>query len=121
MTISLCTIIIYAKDMQQSARFYSEHFGFATTGKVVEGLIELKAPDGGASILLHQAAKSLKTGHAGIKLSFDVPDVQAFVDQAIRKNLAFGPVHQANGYAFANTKDPDGNSVSVSSRRFRGV
>ena len=47
MNISLGTVIIYARDMHKSAQFYSSHFGFETTGKVVEGLIELCAVNGG--------------------------------------------------------------------------
>jgi len=33
--------------------------------------------------------------------------------------VQFGAIHQANGYCFANAKDPDNNSVSVSSRAYR--
>lgn len=119
MTIALATIILYAKDMQRSAQFYRTHFGFLTTGEVSEGLIELQPAHCGAEILIHQAAKSLKLGSAAIKLSFSVPDVAQFVAAAASAGLAFGAIHQANGYAFANTKDPDGNSVSISSRQFR--
>lgn len=115
----LGTIMVYARDMQRSAAFYGTHFGLQTTGEVVEGLIELKAPDGGASILIHQAAKSVKLGQAGVKLCFHVHDVEAFKANALVRGLAFGPTHQANGYAFANVKDPDGNAVSISSRAFR--
>lgn len=119
MTPTLGTIIIYARDMQKSASFYREHFGFETSGEVVEGLIELRAPHGGAGILIHQAAKSLKLGHVGVKLSFHVPDVRSFAAKAARRGLKFGAVHEANGYSFANAKDPDKNSISVSSRAFR--
>lgn len=117
----LGTVMLYARDMQHSADFYRTHFGLETTGQVVEGLIELNAPQGGASILIHQAAKSVKLGQAGVKLCFHVPDVEAFKAQALAQDLAFGPTHQANGYAFANAKDPDGNAVSISSRAFRSL
>ena len=119
MTIALCTVIIYAKDMHRTARFYSENFGYETSGEVREGLIELRPTEGGTEILIHQAAKSLRLGSAAIKLSFAVTDVQQFVEAAKAKGVAFGAIHQANGYAFANAKDPDGNSISVSSRKFR--
>jgi predicted enzyme related to lactoylglutathione lyase len=105
--------------MQKTARFYEKYFGFETTGETCEGLIELHAPNGGAGILIHQAAKSVKLGQAGVKLSFHVPDVAAFAAEAARIGLKFGTVHQANGYSFANAKDPDKNSVSISSRAFR--
>ena len=119
MEASLSTIIIYARDMRKSAAFYSEHFGFLTTGEVCDGLIELKAPNIGAGILIHQAAKSVKLGQVGVKLSFHVRDVEAFVAEAAARGLMFGAIHEANGYAFANVKDPDKNSVSVSSRAHR--
>lgn len=119
MTPSLGTIILYARDMQKTAVFYQRHFGFKTSGEVVEGLIELQGPEGGASILIHQAAKSVKLGQVGVKLSFHVQDIEAFIAQAAANGLQFGAVHQANGYCFANTKDPDKNSVSISSRAFR--
>jgi predicted enzyme related to lactoylglutathione lyase len=121
MTLSLGAIIIYARDMKKTAAFYASHFGFETTGEVIEGLIELLPRGGGASILIHQAAKSVKLGQAGVKLSFDVPDVRNFAAEAAKNGLEFGPVHAANGYEFANTKDPDKNSVSISSRAFRSL
>jgi predicted enzyme related to lactoylglutathione lyase len=105
--------------MHKTAAFYRTHFGFNTTGEISEGLIELRAPGGGAGILVHQAARSVKLGQAGLKLSFHVPDVAAFATRAAAKGLEFGPVHLANGYSFANAKDPDKNSVSISSRAFR--
>lgn len=115
----LGTVIIYARDMQKTAAFYALHFGFQTTGEVIEGLIELKHPGAGAGLLVHQAAKSVKLGQVGVKLSFHVRDVAAFAAQAKMRGLAFGPVHEANGYAFANAKDVDKNSISISSRAHR--
>lgn len=121
MNTPLGTIIIYARDMERTAAFYSRHFGFVTTGEVIEGLIELEPKQGGAGILIHQAAKSVKLGQVGVKLSFHVQDVLAFAAQAAKNGLKFGALHEANGYCFANAKDPDKNSVSISSRAFRGV
>ena len=115
----LGTVIIYARDMKKTAAFYSEHFGFGTTGEVVEGLIELQATNGGAGILINHAAKSVQLGQIGVKLSFDVPDVEALAAAAAKDGLNVGAVHEAKGYHFANTKDPDKNSVSISSRSFR--
>ena len=44
------------------AAFYSKHFGFKTSGEVVEGLIELQTAYRGACILIYQAVKSVKLG-----------------------------------------------------------
>jgi predicted enzyme related to lactoylglutathione lyase len=119
MNSPLGTIIIYARDMEKTAAFYCKYFGFKSTGKVIEGLIELYPMSGGAGILIHQAAKSVKLGQVGVKLSFHVPNVEAFAAAAAKNGLKFGAVHEANGYQFANAKDPDKNSVSISSRSFR--
>ncbi|MDE1463722.1 VOC family protein [Spartinivicinus poritis] len=119
MEASLGTIMIYARNMEKSAEFYSKLFNFKTTGKVVDGLIELTPTCGGAGILIHQAAKSIKLGQVGVKLSFHVQDVANFISIAKQSNIEFGPIHEAKGYQFSNTKDPDGNSVSISSRSFR--
>lgn len=114
----LNTVLIYARDMHRSARFYQTFFGFEGSGEIVEGLITLTSP-GGASIAIHQAAKSVKLGQVGVKLVFDVKDVEAFKAKSEKLGLKFGATHQANGYAFANAKDPDKNSVAISSRAFR--
>jgi len=52
-------------------------------------------------------------------LVFAVEDVEAFKAKSAALGLAFGSTHQANGYAFANAKDPDKNSISISSRAYR--
>ncbi|MCB5185555.1 VOC family protein [Methylobacillus gramineus] len=119
MSSPLGTIIIYAKDMEKTARFYCRHFGFESTGEVHEGLIELHAPFGGAAILIHQAAKSIKLGQVGVKLSFHVQEIEAFIINAANNGLKFGALHHAHGYSFANAKDPDNNAISISSRVFR--
>jgi predicted enzyme related to lactoylglutathione lyase len=119
--LKLSTIILYARDMKKTAAFYEKFFDFDTSSEIVEGLIELKSKTGGANILIHQAAKSVKLGQVGVKLSFDVKDIEAFKKEAEKRGLKFGATHEANGYAFANAKDSDKNSVSISSRAFRNV
>jgi predicted enzyme related to lactoylglutathione lyase len=113
------SIVIYARDMQKTTEFYRKFFDFITTGQVVEGLIELTSPNGGLHIRVHQAAKSVKLGQAGVKLSFAVRDVEAFKAKSEKLGLRFGATHLANGYSFANAKDPDKNSISISSRAYR--
>jgi catechol 2,3-dioxygenase-like lactoylglutathione lyase family enzyme len=115
------SVVIYARDMQKTAEFYRKFFGFATTGQVVEGLIDLTSMNGGAHIRVHQAAKSIKLGQVGVKLGFAVRDVEAFKATSEKLGLEFGATHVANGYSFANAKDPDKNSVSISSRAYRGT
>lgn len=54
-----------------------------------------------------------------MKLVFDVEDVSAFCEAARVYGLEFGKIHKADGYEFANAKDPSKNSIQVSSRAFR--
>ena len=115
------SVTIYARDVQKTADFYRKFFGFVGSSEVVEGLILLTSPNGGAGITILQAAKSVRLGQVGVKLSFAVRDVEAFKLGSERRGLKFGSTHLANGYSFANAKDPDKNSVSISSRAYRIV
>ena len=119
MAAALNVIVIYARDMQRTADFYRKFFGFLSSGEVVERLIELASADGGAGILIHQASKGIRLGQAAVKLSFSVRDVEAFKRQSSKLGLKFGATRAANGYSYANAKDPDGNSVAISSRAYR--
>lgn len=119
MNALLNTIMIYAKDMSRTAAFYQEYFGFKTSGEIIEGLIELTSESSGVTILIHQAAKSIKLGQVSVKLVFSVKNVEEFKAKSAERGLVFGSTHQANGYEFANAKDPDKNTVSISSRAYR--
>ena len=63
----------------------------------------------------------MKLGQVGVYLSFHVKDVRGFAAVAGLQGLVFGAVHEANGYAFANAKDLDKNSIGISSRAHRGA
>ena len=111
-------ILIYTKRLAEMVAFYSQHFGYVAKQLPGDRIIELLPDAGGIVIMLHPAAKSQKEGQALIKLVFDVEDVDGFCRKAKAEGLEFGAIHQADGYAFANIKDPSNNSVSVSSRAF---
>lgn len=112
-------VVIYARDVEETARFYERHFGFTATRSPGDRIVELVASDGGANILLHQAAKGQRSGQSVVKLVFDVEDVELFCRQRAEHGLDFGAIHKADGYLFANAKDPCQNPISVSSRAFR--
>ncbi|AUW42349.1 VOC family protein [Rhizobium leguminosarum] len=112
-------LVIYAGNVEETARFYEKHFGFKATSLPGDRIIELVAQDGGANIMLHQAAKGQRSGQSAVKLVFDVENVEAFCRRCAENGLMFGTIHKADGYLFANAKDPCQNSISVSSRAFR--
>ena len=113
-------ILLYVHDVESVAEFYARHFGFRIRRTAGDRIVELESPGGsGANIMLHPLGRGRKGAQTVAKLVFDVSDVDAFCARAAAQGLVFGAIHKGDGYAFANAKDPAGNSVSVSSRAFR--
>ncbi|KZM48848.1 VOC family protein [Labrenzia sp. OB1] len=115
----LTRVILYVRDVDRSAAFYARHFGFSVLHAPSDRITELVPADGGMRLLLHKAGKAQKLGQAAVKLVFDIEDIPGFCAAAKSQGLVFGSPHQADGYQFANAKDPDGNSLQVSSRAYR--
>ena len=111
-------IIIYTKKMEEMAEFYAEFFGYETIKRDGDRIVELRPRAGGLTLLLHPASKGQKEGQSLVKLLFDVEDVEIFRDDLNRRGLNVGPIHEAEGYQFANAKDPSKNTISISSRAF---
>ena len=116
--MTLGRIILYTHRTEELVAFYAGHFGFTAHRRDGDRIVELIPAGGGAAILLHPASKGQKAGQSLVKLVFDVADVAAFCDSARAGGLDFGPIHQADGYTFANARDPAGNPVQVSARAF---
>lgn len=117
----LSRIILYAKDMEQTIAFYETHFGYKAKRDKNDRIVELAAADGGANLMIHQAGRAQKAGQSQVKLVFDVEDVEAFCAECAKRGLVFSVIHKAEGYVFANARDPDKNPISVSSRAFRKI
>lgn len=118
MTAHLGRIVIYTKRLEDVAAYYCKHFGFEMLRLEGDRIVELIAPGPGANILLHPMGQGRKDGQTLVKLVFDVEDIAGFCQASKKQGLEFGGIHQADGYSFANAKDPAGNSVSISSRAF---
>ena len=98
------------------AAFYQRFLGMSPLPGATKGWLQLASPAGRCVISLHQAAVSQKSG-AAMKLVFGVADVRAFKTAVERIGLKFGTVHAVEGsHEFANAKDPNGNSICISSR-----
>ena len=121
MPTAITQIILYTKRIEAMIDFYERYFGYAAKHDDNDRLIEMVHPKHSVRLLLHPSGKGTREGQACVKLVFDVEDVQAFCKQARKNGLEFGPIHKANGYEFANAKDPSQNSISVSSRTFRKI
>ncbi len=117
---ALGRILLYVRDIDVVAEFYVRHFGFRIHRKEGDRVVELESyADTGTNIMLHPLGRGRRGGQSVAKLIFDVQDVEAFCTQAAEHGLLFGSVHKADGYVFANAKDPAGNAISISSRVYR--
>ena len=113
-------IILYVRDIDAVAAFYARHFGFRIRRDDGDRIVELERPgQSGSTILLHPLGRGRRSGQTLVKLVFDVRDVESFCADAAGRGFRFGTIHKADGYVFANAKDPAGNAISVSSRAFR--
>ncbi len=112
----LTQIILYTKHIEKMVAFYSLHFGYTVHREENDRIVQLVSPVNSTDLLLHPAAKGTREGQVSVKLVFNVSDIRAFCAQAKENGLVFGPVHSADGYEFANAKDPSKNSISISSR-----
>jgi predicted enzyme related to lactoylglutathione lyase len=115
MSLKIARIILYVRDIPKIAAFYTRHFGLVARPSNRADWLELAGADGDCTLALHQAAKTQKSG-AAIKIVFAIKDVERFVAERKRAGLRFGAIHRAGSFAYANAKDPAGNSISVSSR-----
>ena len=115
MSLPIVRVVLYVRDIPKVAAFYQAHFGLLPLPSLKDDWLELRSSPDGCTIALHQASKAQKSGSA-MKIVFGVRDVRAFVAERGRGGLKFGPIHETQGFEFANIKDPAGNSISVSSR-----
>lgn len=120
MRTSVSQIVLYTKRIDDLIAFYQLHFGFEPKIREGDQIVELRHSSHGFRILLHPMGDKGIEGQNSVKLVFDVPDVELFCAFARQNGLNFGTVHEADGYSFANAKDPSKNSISVSSRAYRG-
>lgn len=115
---TLNRIMLYVRDVLATCAFYEQNFGFVSEKHTDDRVTELRSANGGAILMVHAAGKSVKTGQVTVKLVFDTRDVEGFKEKCMAQGLKFGATHKADGYSFANAKDPDGNTISISSRAF---
>lgn len=115
MASRISRIILFVADIPKVAGFYQRHFGLEPMGEEEEGWLELRAE--GCNLALHRGRlpKGARA-HSPAKIVFAVRDVPAEVERLTKVGLKFGKVFEWKGFAFADTKDPEGNPVQISSR-----
>lgn len=116
-SLPIVRVILSVKNSPMVAEFYQRHFGLKPLPSRQKGWLEITSGNG-CNIAQHQAAKSHKSG-AAMKIVFGVKDGLRFKQEPEADGLQFGPNHGGQDFAFANTKDPAGNLVQISSRSMK--
>jgi len=111
--------MIYAKDVARALTFYRDLLGF----KLIEDFrydgravyARLRAPGGDGTIAIHHAGPGASLVSEGVRLYFEVRDLDDFCHKLIRKGFFITqmPRMMEWGWRHAYLNDPDGHEISL--------
>jgi len=111
--------MIYAKDVQRSLAFYRDILGFKSIDEFShEGILlyaRLRAPGGDGTIALHLAGPGTSIISDGVRLYFEIRDVDGFCRKLQAKGLYIPqmPRMMPWGWRHVYINDPDGHEISL--------
>jgi catechol 2,3-dioxygenase-like lactoylglutathione lyase family enzyme len=110
---------VYVKDVERALRFYHDLLGF----KLIEDFryenrpvyARLHAPGGDGTIALHQAGPNDSIASDGVRLYFEVRDLDEFCRKLQQKGFYITrmPTMMPWGWRHAYLNDPDGHEISL--------
>lgn len=111
--------MIYVKDVERGLSFYRDLLGFKMVedfrheGKSVYA--RLRAPGGDCTIALHQAGPGVSIASEGVRLYFEVRELDDFCHKLQKKGfyLTQLPRMMPWGWRHAYLNDPDGHEISL--------
>jgi catechol 2,3-dioxygenase-like lactoylglutathione lyase family enzyme len=111
--------MIYCKDVERGVGFYRDLMGFKLIedfryeGKSVYA--RLKAPGGDGTIALHQAGPGASLASEGVRLYFEVRELDEFCRKLMQKGFYITqmPRMMPWGWRHAYLNDPDGHEISL--------
>lgn len=111
--------MIYVKDVERGVGFYRDLLGFKLIedfryeGKPVYA--RLRAPGGDGTIALHQAGPGASLASDGVRLYFEIRDLDDFCRTLQKKNFYITqlPRMMPWGWRHAYLNDPDGHEISL--------
>lgn len=111
--------MIYVKDVERGLGFYRDLLGFKMVedfrheGKSVYA--RLRAPGGDCTIALHQAGPGVSIASEGVRLYFEVQELDDFCHKLQKKGfyLTQLPRMMPWGWWHAYLNDPDGHEISL--------
>ena len=111
--------MIYTKDVGRAMQFYRDWLGF----KLIEDFrfegrsvyARMRAPGGDGTIALHQAGPGAPVASDGVRLYFEVRDLDGFCRGLQRRGFYFTqlPTMMPWGWRHAYLNDPDGHEISL--------
>jgi catechol 2,3-dioxygenase-like lactoylglutathione lyase family enzyme len=111
--------MIYVKDVERGIRFYHDMMGF----KLIEDFryegtpiyARLRAPGGDGTIALHLAGPGASVASEGVRLYFEVRDLDGFCRKLQQKGFYITqlPRMMPWGWRHAYLNDPDGHEISL--------
>jgi catechol 2,3-dioxygenase-like lactoylglutathione lyase family enzyme len=111
--------MIYLKDVGRGIDFYRDWLGF----KVIEDYrhegrsvyARLRAPGGDGTLALHQAGPGASVTSDGVRLYFEVRDLDDFCNKLRRRGFYFTQLPQVMpwGWRHAYLNDPEGHEISL--------
>jgi catechol 2,3-dioxygenase-like lactoylglutathione lyase family enzyme len=111
--------MIYLKDVGRGIAFYKDWLGFRVIedfrheGKSVYA--RLQAPGGDGTIALHQAGPGASVASDGVRLYFEVRDLDGFCQRLRNRGFVFTQLPQMMpwGWRHAYLNDPEGHEMSL--------
>jgi len=111
--------MIYVKDVDRGLRFYRDLLGF----KLIEDFryegtqvyARLRAPGGDGTIALHQAGPAASVSSEGVRLYFEVRDLDNFCRKLQKRGFYITQLPRLMpwGWQHAYLNDPDGHEISL--------
>ena len=111
--------MVYVKDVERGLRFYRDLLGF----KLIEDFryekkpvyARLRAPGGDGTIALHQAAAEASVLSDGVRLYFEVRELDDFCRKLQQKGFYITQLPRLMpwGWRHAYLNDPDGHEISL--------
>jgi catechol 2,3-dioxygenase-like lactoylglutathione lyase family enzyme len=107
--------MIYVSDLARAVDFYGNRLGFRLLARVDPVYARLRAPRGTSTIALHALEEGGSADAPGVRLYFEVEDLERFCKRLAADGVVFKqpPQKQPWGWTHAYLDDPDGHEISL--------
>jgi catechol 2,3-dioxygenase-like lactoylglutathione lyase family enzyme len=111
--VQLNHVMIYTTDVPRAVRFYTR-LGMAVVG-TAPGYARLRCPQTDSTLALHEAEAGVPVGAEGIRLYFEVADLDGVCERLAADGIVFKqmPKDMPWGWRHAYIDDPDGHELSL--------